>query len=625
MCGITGIIDFNRSVESKTLSAFNHRLIHRGPDAQHTFISANKHAGLGHCRLSILDTSSASDQPFKSADNRYWLTFNGEIYNYLEIKRELLALGHHFNTNSDTEVLLVAFIQWGKDCLQKFNGMWAFAIWDEKTQELFASRDRFGVKSLYFSSQKQRLLLASEQKALFMFRDQGIGHVSPSAAGWIALYPESVESKRETLYSGVEKLLPGEYMIYNRKGLKITQWWNTFEQLRQAPSGPTDADMLHELFEQACLIRTRSDVKIATSLSGGLDSSAVTSKLAQLPHTLGQQALRSFTGSFINSDKDEFKWAQQVTEMYHIPHERVEITAEHAVNSMIEASLAIEDLTSLPILGPWFVYRSMRQHGYKVSVEGHAGDELLGGYTRHLNVYIADIINAKTDSVGLATALIALRDSIGEKNLAKLRGNVLQLSLDPTSTNLNLINGKPYLERLLQGHSGIQDHEVIERNSASFNSHDILFQRLYEDFHYYSLPSILKTYDRLSMANSVEVRSPFLDYRFVLAAFSAPAKFRIYKGENKNLLRQYFSFIPEQIRQRRDKKGFSQPLGDWLGGLLGKWLAEFIEQPRFVQSELYDGVALRNILRQLIRAGKNQQVMMYWPIINLALLEQHQL
>lgn len=624
MCGITGLVDYANGVSRSILTEFNNRLIHRGPDAQHVFLSRDNTAGLGHCRLSILDTSSAADQPFRSRDSRYWLTFNGEIYNYLELRAELEKLGHHFITSSDTEVLLASYVQWGKECLHRFNGMWAFAIWDEARQELFASRDRFGVKSLYFSLQKQRLCFASEQKALFVFRDQGIGHICPQNTGWILMYPESIESKRETLYQGIEKLLPGEYLLFDKSGIRIHEWWNTHEELERQPNQAVDANALTQLFEQACHLRTRSDVKIATSLSGGLDSSAVTSQIALFPEALEQRELKSFVGSFVGSDKDEYQWAKQVVDQYHIPHRRIPISAESAVQHLIDATLALEDITSLPVLGPWFVYQAMRDEGYKVSIEGHAGDELLGGYTRHLNVFIADLINRKSDPAALASAIIALNDSIGGDNLQRLKGNLLQLSLDPASTNLNIINEKPYLSQLLNISCGIRDHKIKERRNPLFNQRNMLFQRLYEDFHYYALPSILKTYDRLSMANSVEIRSPFLDYRFALAAFSAPEKFKIHNGKSKNLLREYFKFIPNEIRARNDKKGFTQPLGNWLGGAIGQWLLAFIQRPEFVQSALYDGKALRKILSKLIAEGKYQQVITYWPLVNLAILEQYQ-
>ncbi|WP_100642133.1 asparagine synthase (glutamine-hydrolyzing) [Alteromonas facilis] len=623
MCGISGVINFDQAIEYSTIHAFNQRLIHRGPDAQHVRLSADGSAALGHCRLAILDTSANADQPFRSSDDRYWLTFNGEIYNFLELKEELSALGFLFRTNSDTEVLLYAYIHWGEKCLNKLNGMWAFAIWDQKEKELFASRDRFGVKSLYFSHSTRRFMFASEQKAFFLFRGEGIGKICPKLAGAIVMYPESIESRRETLYTGIHKLLPGECLRFRKSGLSIKKWWSTFDETENASKDVT-AGSLVKLFTQSCELRTRSDVKIATSLSGGLDSSAVTSQLAMFPKTVTEQQLKAFIGSFSNTTMDEYCWAKKVIEQYDLPSTRVTID-DGAVSSLIKSVLDLEDITSQPVLGPSFVYQAMKSEGFKVSIEGHAGDELLGGYTRHMNVYIADLLNKKNDPLSLSYAIAALGESWkGSDSAQKLRGNLLQLSLDPEATNLNLLNAKPYLSQYLKHEYVPLKHQVKERENPRYKSKDMLFQRLYEDLHYYSLPSILKVYDRLSMANSVEIRSPFLDYRFVLAALNANADLKINKGRSKSLLRDHFDFIPEKIRFRHDKKGFSHPLKVWLSKDLGMLVKDLVSHPRFLDSNLFDGVGLSQLLLGFLENKQYERVLMYWPLINLAILERFQ-
>ncbi|EWH09493.1 asparagine synthase [Catenovulum agarivorans DS-2] len=617
MCGISGIFSFSGQVNKERLANFNNALTHRGPDAQNVYISTSGFLGLGHCRLSIVDTHEHANQPFLSNDKRYSLVFNGEIYNYLELRADLERLGHYFYTQSDTEVLLAAYIEWGENCLQKFNGMWAFAIWDDLKQKLFLSRDRFGVKSLYYKEYEGEVSFASEQKA-FKHLDGSITFDLNNVNNAL-IFPQSVEAHRETIYSNIKKLLPGEFAVVEQNHLRISKWWDTYESVFQVEE-TVNADLLTDLFEDACRIRTRTDVKLATSLSGGLDSSAVTSQLACFKDVRVEKQLKAFIGSFPGTQQDEFKWGKAVVDHHQLPYNRVNIETDNLIDILFKSTIALEDMNSLPAIGQWLIYESMNKEGYKVSLEGHAGDEILGGYYPYFQAYISDLINERSDINALASA-IPMMGQIPNCNAKVIRENLLKVSESYLSSNKKLTKRQALYRRYISNISALQTEIVKEKTYDTYMNNSQLFQRLFEDFHYFSLPNILKNYDRLSMAHSVEIRSPFLDYRFVLAAFKAPHQLRIAKGKTKVLIRDHFKFIPEPVRNRVDKSGFTPPIFHWLENELGYWLKDWIHQKDFLESGLFDGQLLSRDIHTFIKQKNWKAIVSLWPLINLSILE----
>ncbi|ALS99064.1 asparagine synthase (glutamine-hydrolyzing) [Lacimicrobium alkaliphilum] len=620
MCGISGILQYQTPIPDNVLERFNQSLSHRGPDAQSVYFSDHRHLGLGHCRLSIVDTSRAANQPFVSEDKSLILTFNGEIYNYPELRHELQSFGYVFRTTSDTEVLLRAYQHWGIDCLSRLNGMWAFAIWDQRKRQLFLARDRFGVKPVYYRYDGEHFAFASEQKA-FRCHPQGL-EVCAEQASFLMLYPEAVESERKTLYKDVDKLLPGEYLIVTQKGPEHKRWWNTYDQLTELQDLPSTAEDLQYLFSQACEIRTRTDVKIATALSGGLDSSAVTSRLATLPGIKEAKQLRSFIGSFVDSDMDEYHWAKLVVDTHQLDYRRVSVSEDDVLEHVEKSCLALEDVNDLPIVGQWKVYQAMHEDGYKVSLEGHGGDELLAGYHRHLTVYLGDVMRNRASPEIMATLIKALGDMRPGAGSAFVRSSLLQAPMSSEDLHHKLGSKKLYLRSLLRGTSHFSNDIVNERNSETYKQETMLFQKLYEDFHYFTLPYILRNYDRLSMSHSVEVRSPFLDYRFVLAAFKADSQLKLSGGRTKSLLRDHFPFIPEGIRKRTDKSGFSPPFYRWLKQGLGEWVVSFANDSIVRDSSLFDGKALQRAVNHCHESKEFEQMGMFWPLINLAILDK---
>lgn len=618
MCGISGIYQFSGTGILEKLEVFNNSLRHRGPDFQDTYYSPNGKFGMGHCRLSIVDLSENANQPFSKYNHRYWLSFNGEIYNFIELQKELESLGEHFVTHSDTEVVITAYKRWGPDCLTKFNGMWAFAIWDEVSQELFIARDRFGVKPIYYAHKSDYFTFASEQKA-FKHLETGVGLIEPSMASAAMFNPPAIESQRETIYRDIHKLLPGEYLTVSaNNALQIHRWWETYSELNIRHNQQTGSEDLLHLFEDACAIRTRTDVKLAASLSGGLDSSAVTCMLGGIP-SIKDKGFKAFIGSFKDTELDEYKWAKMAVDSRHIQSERIEIGQEQASLYIQESAISVEEISFLPAIGQSTIYAEMKKQGYKVSLEGHGGDELFGGYPSHINAYLGQLISEKGDPIALAKTITCLGNSMQHFSdpALDLKGSILQSVSDVT----RIKHRTNHLAKYLVSPKELKSEFLTVSDDEQFNSEGLLFQKLYYDFHFYTLPNILRNYDRLSMANSVEVRSPMLDYRFVVAAFCAKESQKIQDGSGKTFLRNGCQFIPEPIRSRKDKLGFSPPIAQWFSSVLKDWLNERISDSTFKSSNVFDGDQLQKDLQHLMSKEHFGGVARYWPLISLHLLD----
>ncbi|MFO7630885.1 MAG: asparagine synthase (glutamine-hydrolyzing), partial [Caldilinea sp.] len=298
MCGICGIWNFERRpILDGEIGVMAATLAHRGPDGQGILCEGD--LALGHRRLAILDLSPAGHQPMSYAAGRYWITYNGEIYNFLELRAELAANGYDFRSNSDTEVILAAYDAWGPKCLLRFNGMWAFAIWDRQQRALFLSRDRFGIKPLFYLIQDGRFAFASELKAFYAL--EGFR----SEINWPVFKAElldlhSQEGGENTLLKGVRRLRPGHYAVVSAGQVRLVRWWRTLDHLVAVPRRFDDQVLqFRELFEDACRLRMRSDVPIGTSLSGGLDSSSVVSTLAHVARQGGERLPADWQRAFI--------------------------------------------------------------------------------------------------------------------------------------------------------------------------------------------------------------------------------------------------------------------------------------------------------------------------------------
>tara|TARA_Y100000389_G_scaffold188076_1_gene210209 strand:+ start:34079 stop:35929 length:1851 start_codon:yes stop_codon:yes gene_type:complete len=550
MCGIVGIFNFdNEKINSNELKNFNNSLIHRGPDAQGNYINEAQNIGLGHNRLNILDLNERANQPMKFKD-RFVINYNGEIFNYKELRQELEKKGYKFKTTSDTEVALISFVEWGEDCQKKFNGMWALTIWDEKTKCLFISRDRFGEKPFYYLKKNNKFYFASELKAFMFLKKENIPDFNYNNLAYSAstsIHKDSAYTD-ETFLKNVKELKPGHQIIVNFTGqIRLKKWWSTINNLQNVSIKYEDQiNEYKDLFLDSCKIRLASDVKIGTSYSGGIDSSCVLSiindKLAKdnqnkLSNVFTLNYLNDFDDDIFGNDLEYSKslnYNQINRNVINLDLEKID------PEDIIKIIYYQEEISGTDGVGPWLIYKKMRENNIKVSIDGHGSDEALGGYPKYLIYALQDVKNDfdLIRYLELYYIKLSLNQSLNFKNLKKiLFGNKLNIK----NSYFNIEKKPP---------SKYPKDEITKLNNLNFN--------LYNDFNYTIVPYNLKKYDKYSMAQSVECRNPFLDWRLVSYTFSLPAKSKMGKGFTKRILRDSMkNFVSPKIINRKKKRGFN--------------------------------------------------------------------
>ena len=605
MCGIAGIFNFESTQSGdESVRAMCGAIAHRGPDGEGFYHRENGPVWLGHRRLAILDLSEAGRQPMSDPSGRYHITYNGEIYNFLELRADLEKYGERFRTETDTEVILAAWRRWGPACQTRFNGMWAFAIWDEAEQRLFLSRDRFGIKPLFYHADPGRFVFASELKA---FRHlQGFTlRANERALSTAITAPSLLESTEETLLEGVWRL-PGGHSLEVRRGtVRVSRWWNTLDHLTQVPATlPEQAEAFRELFLDSCRLRLRSDVPVATCLSGGLDSSAVLCSLAHITNINGQTGRsnsrmtenwqRAFVATFPGSSSDEEHYARLAVEHAGANPRYHQINPETAINELEQIILDFEEISSTLPAPIWSIYRELRREGVVVSLDGHGADEMLGGYTHYAQTALrasGGIWQQPRQTLEMARILHSLYATDGPVTRPPLWK--LLVANDPIYQRLRGISSRNAPSTA--GIGTTPEPDPVEE--AAIDQLGPLNALLYRDFHRTMLPAILRNFDRCSMAHGIEVRMPFLDWRLVCFSFSLPATSKIGGGFTKRILRESMrGIMPEPLRTRKGKIGFNSPLPDWFNGPLRDWLATEASQQDFLQSELWNGPAIRRLV-----------------------------
>jgi len=551
MCGISGIVGPGAESEGALLKRMSDRIAHRGPDDSGAWTAPG--VALAHRRLSIIDLSALGHQPMQSDCGRYTITFNGEIYNYVELRHELEQSGERFRSGSDTEVLIAAFRRWGAACLSKLNGMWAFAIWDATDRVLFASRDRFGKKPFYYAETSDRLLFASEVKSILA--DPRI-ETAPSATAVADFCAERVsDHTAETFFQGVRQLPAGHYLWWRPGALVIEQYWSL--PVRELGAyDPSDAEEIRALLQSAIQIRLRADTPVGALLSGGLDSSTLT--------------------CMANQVRDDAGALQLFSTVYDPPYEEAEGIA--AVRARFPDSMAhfdqpgAEDFwADLPaalwhqeqpfgdasMVAHFRLMRVARDASVPVLLSGQAADEVFAGYPGYLWIYLGSRLRAE----GPDAFLRAWREIAAHQPVA-IR-NVL-LNLAPAWA-------ARLAKRSLAGSSVTwlapeyrQVSPAIFHDSPSRGA-DPLDQALEQAVTTRTLPGFLHYEDRNSMAFGVETRLPFLDYRLVERLFSLSPGDKLRGGVTKSLLRSASEgFTPDPIRLRTRKMGYPAPLLQWL-------------------------------------------------------------
>ena len=605
MCGIAGILVNNPAdLDRADLSRLAAALTHRGPDGEGVWISSDGRAGLVHLRLAIIDTSERGHQPMQSADGNHTIVYNGEIFNFLELRAELEALGSQFRSDSDTEVVLEAWRHWGEAMLDRFNGMWALVIRDNRSGDVFLARDRFGIKPLLYSQSGGRFSFASEMRALrsLPYID---GAISQSVAKRLLFDPFSIEGSESTLLGSIRRL-PGGHFAWLRKGqLSVKRWWRTIDHLVQVPSSREEqAARFRELFFDAVRLRLRSDVSVGTCLSGGFDSSAIACAMAYVaadskPHLREAADWRhAFIASFPGQSNDETPEAMEAAAYAGVtPH----VLSFEDKDPLAQIDTILADLDEVYIglpTAPWQIYRELRSAHTLVSLDGHGADELMGGY-RQAGQSLGFAL--RNQAARLAQGSVAIQHAIDSAKLATL-----------SARGLNF----------LRGHTLIAPRSpTLPSDSDALPSHwGPLNRRLYRMFHGTVLPTILRNFDRLSMAHGVEVRMPFMDWRLVTYVMSLPDDAKSEDGRTKAVARNAMAgYMPDSIRMARRKVGFNSPMPEWLNGALGRWAVSLLSRPQSQFDALVDRKALLERVNALnTRRGWDwESCGRLWPYLHL--------
>lgn len=550
MCGISVIINTqNSEITKDEIEKMNDKIIHRGPDSEGYFFGPG--FAFGHRRLSIIDVSISGHQPMGYTD-KYWITYNGEIYNYLEIKQELLEKGYQFQNQTDTEVIMAAYDFWGFDCVQKFNGMWAFVIYDIQKNQLFIARDRFGIKPLYYRHTKNSVQFGSEIKQLLS--DDKQNEVNEHILIEFMLTHFENHSN-ETFFKDIFNFPASHYATYDLKNhdLKFEKFYTL--KINHDIRKKTEAEQVEEferLLKDSVLLRLRSDVKVGTCLSGGLDSSTVSTIGAS--HYKPNDKTKFFAVHAQSEDisNDESKFAYHVSESSNLDIQVTKPTYQDFAMQLDEVVYTQEEpFTSPSMFMGWHVFQKARQEKCPVMLNGQGGDEILMGYER----YYTSTLSFRKPLKSISTIYKQF------KNNRQSLLETIQYCAYFRSYNLrkNRLLLKSYLKKMYKNEKYLTN---LKESAISFNNSDTLSLL---EITKIQLPHLLRYEDRSSMRHSIETRLPFLDYRLVEFCVSLPDEMKMQNGWMKYILRQVAQkYIPESVAWRKNKFGFEAPDKIWL-------------------------------------------------------------
>jgi asparagine synthase (glutamine-hydrolysing) len=612
MCGIAGLIKFKGGVDTKLFKEMTKTIAHRGPDDEGYLYGDMQRGGfvlagdsdtppgvyastLHYCpeyrhdelpkahynlamsnrRLSIFDLSPAGHQPMSDKGKTIWIVHNGEIYNYRELREELKALGYEFYSDTDTEVIINAYKEWKEGCLSRFNGMWAFALWDVKAEKIFCSRDRFGVKPFYYYHGEEMFVFASEIKALLK---SGKRPEPDDGLIFDFLKYGISDHTDDTFFIGIKRLPAAHYLMIDARGdHEVRRYWDI------SVSGKISSDEYGNypdefigLFTDSIRLRLRSDVPVGSCLSGGLDSSSIVCVANDLMFPDGNagahERQKTFSACYENSKIDERKYIEEVISKTNAERNYVFPSAEGFAEELKSLLWHQEEpFGGTNIYAQWCVMKAVRQRGVKVVLDGQGADEQLGGYRKFYIFYFYELLKNRK-YIDLANEFMRFFLSAGILKTLNIKYGARYFKVG------NRILG---IDNLLS--EGLK-RKVSERK-MDYGYKGSLAELIKEDLFRYSLPVLLRYEDKNSMSHSVEARLPFLDYRLVEKLSSFPLSQKMNRGWTKRILRDAtMGILPEKIRLRKTKRGFSTPEGDWIKGALSGLVKKTVEKPLFLSN-----------------------------------------
>lgn len=596
-------------------------LHHRGPDDGGVFVDGN--IGLGHRRLSIVDVAHGA-QPMFNADRSCSIVYNGEVYNHADHRDDLIARGYKFQNRSDTETILHLYEAHGRDCVEYLRGMFAFAVWDKRKQELFIARDRFGVKPLYYVHDSDgNLFFASEIKALLSG-----GAIKPEI-NFNALpdqFANHGTSGDETLYQGVKRLMPGHTMVWKDGKIDIHEFWDlSFEPKHEARSDAEYIDEWRELFRQSVELRLMADVPLGMFLSGGIDSSAI----AAMMSTMVTEPIKTFSVAFNERDANELEYARLVAKKFGTDHHEITITPEQFFealpNLVWHEDEPIGFIASVPL---YFVSKLAQQH-VKVVLTGEGADETMSGYGRYAKALKLLNYGEKYESVTPGFLRDAVRGGVATlpASMSRKLGRTF-LSRESDIENLFFDNFSVFSKSMQKELFARETREKIENTDPYFlqnalidkcDAEDVLDKLLYADTKTY-LHELLMKQDQMSMAASIESRVPFLDHKLVEFTARMPHEMKLRGGTTKWILREAMKgILPTEILER-PKMGFPVPIGGWFRGEFKHIVDEYVLGSRAMERGIFDAGFVKKLVAEH-NAGANHDERL-WSLVNFEIWQR---
>lgn len=619
MCGIAGIIGLaDRSIIARMTGL----LAHRGPDDAGSIVFDDEHVSLGHRRLSIIDLSAAGHQPMSNLFGDIWITFNGEIYNYREIRDELVQLGFSFRSSSDTEVLLAAYQHWGEACLDRLNGMFAFAIYDRRERKLFAARDRLGIKPLYYHHRDGLLVFASEIKALFACPSV------PKRPDFAALTtPARYQVPPYTGFEEIRKLPAAHMLTYAQGRLIVRSYWKPLVTEDRAIEDAQAVERLDELLRNSVRRQMIADVPVGMFLSGGLDSSLI----GALMRRYTAREVSAFTIRFSNADQrfermpDDSYYARRVADRFGFRYEELEI--EPRIEELLPRMVwhLDEPLADPAAINTYLISQAARKRGIVVLLNGMGGDEVFGGYRKHLACLRAEqyqgmvprVVRRELERVfahlPVATTTRGLRSLRWAKRFMSFasldrfdRYLASDLSLSQENYGKLFSNRIPYQ----QSYFYTRQKEIFSRESASY-----LTRMCLNDTSFFLPEHNLMYSDKATMAAGIESRPPLTDHEIVEFMFTGPPSDRIRGNQQKYLLKQVAErYLPRDVIHR-PKAPFGSPLRSWIRGPLAEMIDDLLNPSSMRLAELYDTKMVAELIRQ-DRNGLDDNALVIWTILS---------
>jgi asparagine synthase (glutamine-hydrolysing) len=619
MCGICGAVNLRGEPIpdlERRLEVMNDLIAHRGPDDDDIWTHERGHVGFGHRRLAIIDPTPAGHQPMRDEAGR-WITYNGEVYNYPELR---LELGGRFRTGCDTEVVMRAHERWGAESLHHLRGMFAYALWDEPEQELLCARDRFGIKPFYYAQVGDVLYFASEAKALLPF----LPSIQTDLDGLKDYLAFQFCLAGKTLFEGVRELLPG-HRLRIRNGTAVPErYWEVYYDLDFEHTAKYFEERTEELLAESVKLHLRSDVPVASYLSGGLDSSSVASLASRDTH-----GMKAFTGRFPEDERyDESRYAQALADERGLDLTVLDIGAGDFLSSIERVIYHLDHPVAGPGSFPQFMVSQAAARDAKVILGGQGGDEIFGGYTRYLIAYFEQCIKAAIDGTMHSGNFVVTYESI-IPNLVALR-NYKPLMKEFWSEGLfedldaryfRLINRAPHLSGEVD-FDALGTYDPFTTFQSIFNGRNVGHQSYFDKMTHFDfktlLPALLQVEDRVSMAHGLESRVPLLDHELVELAATMPADVKFKDGTMKHVFKRATRpLVPDVIADRKDKMGFPVPLHEWFAGPAREFITDVFSSQAALGREHFDN---RKVLAGLER--ENRFGRQTWGLLSLELWQR---